>query len=111
MFKSYLCNIKQCVNCQGRNFEIETVSHGVPQGPILGPLFFILYVNDLAKVSNKYVSILFADNTTIQFEGNNINFIVTSLNYELGKIIIWLNANTLSINVFKTLYQICMNYY
>ena len=101
-FKSYLSNRKQYVNWQGSNSEIETVSCGVPQGSILGPLLFILYVNDLSKVSNKFVSILFADDTTILFEGQNIDSIVTSLNYELVKLIIWLNANKLSINVSKT---------
>ena len=47
-FKSYLSNRKQYVNWQGSNSEIETVSCGVPQGSILGPLLFILYVNDLS---------------------------------------------------------------
>ena len=105
-FKSYLSNRKQYVNWQGSNSEIETVSCGVPQGSILGPLLFILYVNDLSKVSNKFVSILFADDTTILFEGHNIDSIVTSLNYELVKLIIWLNANKLSINVSKTHYMV-----
>ena len=71
---------------EGSNSEIETVSCGVPQGSILGPLLLILYVNDLSKVSNKFVSILFADDTIILFEGHNIDSIVTSLNYELGKL-------------------------
>ena len=104
--KSYLSNRKQYVNWQGSNSEIETTSCGVPQGSILGPLLFILYVNDLSKVSNKFVSILFADDTTILFEGHNIDSIVTSLNYELVKLIIWLNANKLSINVSKTHYMV-----
>ena len=54
----------------------------------------------------KFVSILFADDTTILFEGDNFHSIITSLNYELGKLIIWLNANKLSINVSKTHYMV-----
>ena len=88
MVQSYLSNRKQYVNWHGSNSEIETVSCGVPQGSILGPLLFILYVNDLPKVTNKFVSILFADDTTILFERHNIHSIVTSLNYELSKLII-----------------------
>ena len=99
-FKSYLSNRKQYVNWHGSNSEIETVSCGVPQWSILGPLLFILYVNDLSKVTNKFVSILFADDTTILFKGDNIHSIITSLNYELGKLIIWLNTNKLSINKY-----------
>ena len=71
----------------------------------LAPSLFIVYVNDLSKVLNKFVSI-FADDTTVLFEGHNIDFIVTSLNYELGKLIIGLNANKLSINVSKTHYMV-----
>ena len=103
-FKSYLTNRKQYVNWQDTNAEIETVSCGVPQGSIFGPLLLILYVNDLPKVSNKFVSILFADDTTILFDRNKIHSIVTPLNYELDKLVIWLNANKLSINVSKTHY-------
>ena len=101
MFKSYLSKRKQYVNWHGSKSEIETVSCGVPRGSIIGPLLFILYVNDLSKFSNKFVSILFADDTTILFEGYNIHSIITSLNYELGKLIICPNANKLSINVSK----------
>ena len=98
-------NRKQFVNWQGSNSEIQTVSCGVPQGSILRPILFILYVNDLSKASNKFVSIVLADDTTLLFEGHKIHSIVTSLNNELGKLIICLNANKLSINVSKTDYM------
>ena len=52
------------------------------------------------------LSILFADDTTILFKGNNIHSIITQLNYELNKLVIWLNANKLSINVSKTHYMV-----
>ena len=98
------------MNWQDTNSEIEPVSCRVPQGSILGPLLFSLYVNDLPKVSNKFVSILFADDTIILLEGNNIDSIVTPLNYELDKLVIWLNANKLSINVSKTHYMVFHEY-
>ena len=101
-FKSYSSNRKQYLNLQVSNSEIETVSCGVPQSSVPGPPLFILYVNYLSKVSNKCVPILDADDTTILFEGHTIHSIGTSLNYELGKLIILLNANKLSITVYKT---------
>ena len=106
IFNWFKSNRKQYVNWQGSYSEIETVSCGVPQGSILGPLLFILYVNDILRVSNKFTSIIFADDATILFEGYNIHSIVTSLNHELGKLMIWLNANELSINVSKTHYMV-----
>ena len=60
----------------------------------------------MPKVSNNFVSISFADDTTILFEGSNIHSIVTSLNYELDQLIIWLNANKLSISVSTTHYMV-----
>ena len=82
------------------------ITHGVPQGSILGHLLFILYIDDLANVTEHLFSILFADDTTVLIEGTNINTMITSLNCELAKLTEWLNANKLSINVFKSHYMV-----
>ena len=71
------------------------ITHGVPQGSILGSLLFILYINGLAGVSEKLFTILFADDTTILIEGTQVNSMITSLNSELAKLTEWLKANKL----------------
>ena len=106
-FRSYLSNSKQYVHLQGTDPKTESVTCGVPQGSILGPLLFIIfYVDYISDVSNKIFPILFADDTTILMEGNSIHNVIASHNIELHKLNVWLKANKLSINVAKTHFMV-----
>ena len=104
--KSYLENRKQYVCYSDTLSATMPITHGVPQGSILGPLLFILYINDLANVSENLFFILFADDTTVLIEGTNINTMIAALNCELAELTEWLNANKLSINVPKSHYMV-----
>ena len=105
-FKSYLNERQQYVNFQGTESQMKCVTCGVPQGSIIGPLLFILYINDMDNVSKNIFPILFADDTMVLIEGNNLDVIITSLNSELDRINTWLKSNKLSLNVTKTHYMV-----
>jgi hypothetical protein len=83
-----------------------TIKCGVPQGSILGPLFFIVDINDLANASKVTESLLFADDTSIFYSHADIDHLVHVLNEELNNIDIWMKCNKLSINTKKTNYII-----
>ena len=76
--------------------ETKTITHGVPKGPILGPLLFILYVNDFSRASDLLVSILFVDDTTVLIEGHEYQKLIETLNEELCNVDKWLQANKLT---------------
>ena len=75
---------------------------GVPQGSILGPLLFLIYMNDLVNVSDLLQYILFADDTNIFYSHNDYSSLITNLNIELPKLSLWFRSNMLSLNVSKT---------
>lgn len=103
-FKSYLCNRRQYVTYNGIVSSMKTTSCGVPQGSILGPLLFLIYINDLYNVCQVSTPILFADDTNLFFEGGALDSLEKCINEELCKISSWLKANKLSLNVKKTHY-------
>ena len=101
-FSSYLQNRQQFVKFNNTCSDYQTVKCGIPQGSILGPLLFLLYINDLPRVSKILMSFLFADDTNLFITGNDIQEIVRIINEELVNIVDWLRANKLSLNIDKT---------
>ena len=103
LFESYLSNRTQVVEVNGRTSEKGLIKHGVPQGSILGPLLFLLYINDISKSSDILKFFLFADDTRVYYSADpNDENTEEILNNELEKVSCWLAANKLSLNVKKS---------
>ena len=107
-FRSYLDNRQQFVFYNKCASEKNTIQCGVPQGSILGPLLFLLYIHDLANVSLSFLSLLFADDTNLFISNSNFDDLINTINHELDIIYTWLNANKLSLHIGKTN---CMLFY
>ena len=103
---SYLDNRKQYISYEGRSTKPLEITCGVPQGSILGPLLFLMYVNDLYLVSNDINTIMFADDMNLFLSGSNIKILFNKMNTELIKINDWFKSNKLSLNETKTVYTL-----
>ena len=104
-FKSYLENRKQFVRYQSCDSEYKNIKCGVPQGSILGPLLFILYVNDITTTTSLLDVILFADDTTLLYSHPDIPSKINLINNELRETSNWFKGNKLSVNASKTNYM------
>ena len=109
-FKSYLSNRRQFVQFKNSTSSQSMLTTGVPQGSILGPLLFIIYMNDIAQVTDKFHFTIYADDTTLiapmcSFSYNSTkdyHTISQNINKELQIITDWLALNKLSLNAKKT---------
>ena len=78
------------------------ITCGVPQGSILGPLLFLVYVNNIYKASQKLMHVMFGDDTNLFFSHKDINVLFSTMQNELENISTWFKANKLSLNINKT---------
>jgi hypothetical protein len=105
-FKSYLNNRLQYVQYNGVCSNKTPIHCWVPQGSILSPLLFLIYINDICNASSSSQLILFVDDTNLFYSHKELQFLVNPVNHELIKLFSWLSANKLSINVKKNNFMI-----
>ena len=105
LLTSFLSNRFQCVSVQGVKSDLQPVTCGVPQGSVLGPLLFILFINDLPLVST-FKTTLFADDACLSISHSSLNSLETKVNTELNKISNWFKKNKLCLNYKKTCFII-----
>ena len=105
-FTDYLSNRQQYVKIGNTESDLLTLTCGVPQGSTLGPLLFILYINDMPNCSKKLSFRIFADDTNVFYSSNSIDDIEKVMNEELQSILQYCNVNKLSINIKKTNFMV-----
>ncbi|CAB3981250.1 Hypothetical predicted protein [Paramuricea clavata] len=104
-FRSYLSNRTQYCQVNGKLSEPRTIITGIPQGSILGPLLFLVYINDLPNCLKSADCDMFADDTQLGTANKDVKVIFETLNDDLANISVWMAANKLSLNKSKTEYM------
>ena len=101
-FRSYLCDRKQFGRVNGVSSKTEGIDVGVPQGSCLGPLLFLIYINDLPQAAQNLTVSMYADDTSLCYQSSDINELNEAINNDLKQLDFWLQGNELSLNVAKT---------
>ena len=101
-FKSYLSNRKQFCRVNGVDSDIGEIEVGVPQGSCLGPLLFLIYINDLPEAVQGSSVTMYADDTSLCHQSRNLTQLNEAINSDLSKLETWLQGNKLSLSVAKT---------
>ena len=102
LFKSYLSDRYQCVKINNVTSNFQLIDTGVPQGSVLGPILYLIYVNEIPNISNQFSTCLFADDTTLIFKHANKYDLFKSCDYGVNLFYSWCCSNRLSINISKT---------
>ena len=102
-FKSYLTDRRKSIEIDNHIYKEEKTLCAVPKGSVLGPLLFLLYINDIYKCSSEFTFYLFADDTSIIYANNNLRTLESTVNSQLTKVSEWLKANKLTLNIKKNL--------
>ena len=102
-FRNYLSGRTQLVKLSNNVYSDPLpVLSGVPQGSILGPLLFLLFINDLCNLPLSLKPLLFADDTTLLYSHTDVDVLISTINHDLQTLSMWFKANKLLLNVNKT---------
>ena len=101
-FHSYLTNRNQQVDVRGTTSNNEQLSHGVPQGSILGPLLFLIYIDDIVDVIKNGDIVMYADDTTLYVSGTSLHDVQNKLQEDVNALKHWIEDNRLHLNAEKT---------
>ena len=100
-FKSFLNDRQFCV-VNGLSSVKDRIVCGVPQGSLLGPLLFLIYINDLPNCLDHSIGWSFADDTNLTFSAVDLSILQTEMSNDLNRIVNWLSSNKLTLNILKT---------
>lgn len=104
IFRNYLANRPQYVRIGNRLSEVQMVGCGVPQGTVLGPVLFTIYVNELLELQTKGKIIAYADDTAIYYKSNNWNNLKQMVEEDIAQLKCWFDKKLLTVNYNKTKY-------
>ena len=105
-FRTYLSDQKQQTFIDGAQSDFCNVTRGIPQGSILGPLLFTIYINDLPSCNLFSKPKMYADDATLTSSVEDPYILEHKMNYDMNLIQLWLTANKLTLNIKKTKYML-----